>query len=176
MFQTGDRVFHPVYGLGVIEGFKARDRAGSATDDYCIHLSEGATLSVPVARAEALGLRPVVNGITSILTCLRSPALPLPDEDHHRAAELKARAQAPQPAALTQAVRDLLNHGQTHRLTPADKDWLAKACERLGAEAAWVDAIDPTQARHAIQQEVSRFAPPAPPEPPAKKRGPGRRK
>lgn len=159
LFQSGDRVFHPIYGLGVVEGQGVRDRPGLVADDYRIHLSNGATLSVPVARAEALGLRPVVNGMTTIISGLRSPAQPLPPEDHHRAAELKARSQAPQSTALTQAVRDLLNYGQTHRLTPADKDWLSRACECLSTEAAWVDAIDPDKARTAIQQEVARFKP-----------------
>jgi len=153
LLQAGDRVYHPMYGFGVVESLTARDQANY----YGIRLSDGTVLSVPVTRAETLGLRPVVNGLASIVAGLRSTARPLPDDDRQRAIELKARWQAPQPAALTQAVRDLLSRSRTSHLTPADKKWLTNACERLSTEAAWVDAIDLREARTAIQQEIERF-------------------
>jgi RNA polymerase-interacting CarD/CdnL/TRCF family regulator len=153
LLQPGARVYHPMYGFGKIENVTVRDQA----DYYGIRLADGTVLSVPVTRAETLGLRPVVNGLASIVAGLRSTARPLPDDDRQRALELKARWQAPNPAALTQAVRDLLSRGRASHLTPADKRWLTSACERLSTEAAWVDAIDPREARAAIQQEIERF-------------------
>ena len=153
LLQPGDRVYHPMYGFGVIESLTARDQA----DYYGIRLSDGTVLSVPVARAEGLGLRPIANSLTTVVAGLRSTARPLPDDDRERAIQLKARWQAPQPTALTQAVRDLLGRSRTSHLTPADKRWLTSACERLSTEAAWVDAIEPREARAAIQQEIERF-------------------
>ena len=153
LLQPGDRVYHPMYGFGVIESLTARDQA----DYYGIRLSDGTILSVPVIRADTLGLRRVINSLTAIVAGLRSTARPLPDDDRQRAIELKARWQAPHPAALTQGVRDLLGRSRTSHLTPADKKWLTNACERLSTEAAMVDAIDPTAARAAIQQEIERF-------------------
>jgi RNA polymerase-interacting CarD/CdnL/TRCF family regulator len=148
-----------MYGFGVVEGLTTSGEAGHKTDYYGIRLSEGhgAVLSVPVARAEALGLRLIINSLATIVACLHSPAHPLPDNDRQRVVELQACWRAPQPAALTQAVRDLLSRGRTRRLTPADKKWLTSACERLSAEAALVDEIDLFKARRAIQQEVDEF-------------------
>jgi RNA polymerase-interacting CarD/CdnL/TRCF family regulator len=151
--QAGDRVYHPMYGFGKIESVAVRDQA----DYYGIRLSDGTVLSVPVKRAETVGLRPVINGLASIAAGLRSTARPLPDDDRQRALELKARWQASNPVALTQAVRDLLSRGRSSHLTPADKRWLTNACERLSTEAALVDEIAPTEARAAIQQEIDRF-------------------
>jgi RNA polymerase-interacting CarD/CdnL/TRCF family regulator len=148
-----------MYGLGVIEALTTRSEASQKIDCYGVRLADAAILSVPVARAEALGLRHIVNGLTAILTCLRSPAQPLPDNDRQRAMELKARSWSPQPDALTQAVRDLLGRGRPRNLTPADKRWLSGACKRLSAEAALVDAIDLDEACHAIQVEVDRLRP-----------------
>lgn len=153
LLRSGERVYHPMYGFGVIESLTARDHA----DYYGIRLSDGTVLSVPVTRAETLGLRPLINSLSAIVAGLRSTASPLPDDDRQRAIELKARWQAPGPAVLTQAVRDLLGRSRTSRLTPADKKWLTNACERLSTEAALVDAIEPTKARAAIQQEIERF-------------------
>ena len=152
--QPGDRISHPMYGLGVVEGMTTLDQGGQATDFYRVRLSHGSMLTVPVNRAQALGLRLIVNGLAITVACLRAPIRPLPDNDRERVVQLQACWQAPQPAALAGAVRDLMGRSRTRRLTPGDKRWLANACERLSAEAALVDAIDLFQARATIQQEV----------------------
>ena len=153
--QQGDRISHPMYGLGVVEGMTTLDQGGRATDFYRVRLSRGAMLTVPVDRAQALGLRLVVNGLAITVACLHDSIHPLPDNDRERVVQLQACWQAPQPAALAGAVRDLMGRSRTRRLTPGDKRWLANACERLSAEAALVDAIDLFQARATIQQEVA---------------------
>ena len=153
--QPGDRVSHPMYGFGVVEGVTTLDQGGQATDFYSVRLSKASMLSVPVDRAEALGLRLIVNSLATVVARLRAPARPLPDNDRQRVVELKACWQAPQPAALAEAVRDLMGRSRAHRLTPGDKRWLTSACERLSAEAALVDAIDLFKAQAAIQHEIA---------------------
>ncbi len=148
---------HPMYGFGIVEGITRHDQLGQAIDYYLIRLSAGGVLTVPVSRAESLGLRLIVNSLASIVDCLRSPVHPLSDNDRQRVLELKARWQAPEPTALAGAVRDLLHRRRTGRLTPSDKKWLTHACERLSAEAALVDSIDKFQASTAIQQEIDRL-------------------
>jgi RNA polymerase-interacting CarD/CdnL/TRCF family regulator len=152
--KAGDQVFHPMYGFGVVEGMLTRDQAGQPADYYGVRLSAGGVLSVPVARADAVGLRRVVNGFKKIVACLHSPARPLPDNDRQRIVELKARWQSPQPGALAEAMRDLLARSRVRSLTPADKKWLANACDRLSDEAARVDAIEVAEARAMIQREM----------------------
>ena len=152
--QSGDRISHPMYGLGMVEGVTTFNQDGRATDFYNVRLSRGDMLTVPVDRAEGLGLRRIVNSLATVVACLRTPAHPLSDNDRERVDELKACWHAPQAAAVTEAVRDLMGRSHTHKLTPNDKRWLANACERLSAEAATVDAIDLFRARAAIQQEI----------------------
>jgi RNA polymerase-interacting CarD/CdnL/TRCF family regulator len=152
--QSGDRVSHPTYGLGVVEGMTSLDQDGQVKDLYRVRLSNGSLLTVPVDRAEALGLRLIVNSLATTVARLRAAARPLPDNDRERVLELKACWQAPQPAALARAVCDLVGRSRTHKLTPNDKRWIVNACERLSAEVAQVDAIDLLQARAAIQQEI----------------------
>jgi len=165
LLQAGERVFHPMYGFGVIEGLVTRDQVSETTECYTIRLSAGGVLTVPVSRAESLGLRPITNSLSSILNCLRSPAQPLPDNDRQRFVELQVRWRTPQPTALAQAVRDLWSRGRTRSLTPADKRWLANACDTLSIEAALVDSIDKERAHATIQQELDglRSSPPSAP-------------
>jgi len=155
--KAGDQVFHPMYGFGVVEGMTTRDQSGQTANYYGVRLSAGGVLTVPVVRAQDVGLRRVVNGLKTIAASLHSPARPLPDNDRQRIVELKARWQSPQPGALAEAMRDLLARSHARSLTPADKKWLANACERLSDEAARVDAIDVAQARAVIQREMEQL-------------------
>lgn len=157
-FRKGDRVLHPRFGFGVVESRVARPRDdGHITDYYCIRLSDGGILTMPVARAEDLGLRRIANGLASIRACLRSQAHPLPDNPQERVLELTSRWQNSQALVLVRAVRDLARFGRKRSLTPGDKRWLTRACERLSSEAALVDAIDVADARAAIDREVQKL-------------------
>ena len=157
--QPGDRISHPTYGLGVVEGITTFEQDGRATEFYSVRLIKDDLLTVPVDRAEALGLRLIVNGLAAIEAYLRAPMHPLPDNDRERLMCLKACWHAPQPGALVEGVRDLMGRSRTYRLTPADKRWLANASERMSAEAALVDAIDVFQAREVVQREISLLKP-----------------
>ncbi len=157
-FKTGDRVVHPRFGFGVIQGSTAHEQNGTTTKYYSIHLMDGSVLSVPQARAEELGLRRTVNTLADTVACLRSRARPLPDNTRLRVAELHARWQEAQPTALVHAVRDLLGYARKRRLTTSDKKWLSSACERLSVEASLVDKIELAEARAAIRHEVDRLS------------------
>jgi len=157
--QPGDRISHPTYGLGVVEGTTTFNQDGRATEFYSVRLTKESLLTVPVDHAEALGLRLIVNGLAAIMACLHTPMHSLPDNDRERLIWLRTCWNAPQPQALAEAVRDLMGRSRTHRLTPADKRWLVNASERMSAEAALVDAIDVLQAREVIQREIDLLKP-----------------
>ena len=76
--------------------------------------------------------------------------------------ELAARWEAPDPAALATGVRDLLGHARRFGLKGVDRQWLTRACLRLGTEAAQVDGVTPASAQAAIDQEVTRLKTPPP--------------
>jgi RNA polymerase-interacting CarD/CdnL/TRCF family regulator len=145
--------------LGVVEGITTFEQDGRATEFYSVRLTKASVLTVPVDRAEALGLRPIVNGLAAVVACLRTPIHSLPDNDRERIIRLRACWHAPQPGALAEGVRDLMGRSHTRRLTPADKRWLTNASERMSAEAAWVDAIDVFEAQQAVQQEIDLLKP-----------------
>jgi RNA polymerase-interacting CarD/CdnL/TRCF family regulator len=64
-------------------------------------------------------------------------------------------------------VRDLLGHARQFGLKSVEQQWLTRACERLGAEAARVDGITLASARSAITREVTRLKTPPPAAEPA---------
>jgi RNA polymerase-interacting CarD/CdnL/TRCF family regulator len=164
--HIGDEVIHPRYGFGTVESLLAHDREGTPVDYYVVRLTDGGLLSVPIAGAAALGLRRLANGVAAMLAVLRGTAVPLPEHPRQRVMELSARWTSPEPAALAGGVRDLLGHARRFGLKAGEQQWLKRACERLGSEAARVDGVTPAAARAAITEEVTRLKEP-PPEPPA---------
>jgi RNA polymerase-interacting CarD/CdnL/TRCF family regulator len=161
--HSGEQVYHPRFGFGVIKNLSRRQSIDAATDGasaghedyYDIGLREGGTLLVPVARAHSLGLRPLTNSLEDIKAYLRSPAGDLPQRGRERASELRAREQAAEPSALARAVRDLAAQGREHRLSNSEKTWMDRACERLSTEAALVDHISIPEARAAIHEVIA---------------------
>lgn len=165
--QAGDEVIHPRYGFGVVEALQSHDHDGVPVQYYEVRLTAGGVLSVPVDQAGVLGLRRLANGVATTLAVIKGDALPLPEHPRMRAAELNARWQSPEPTALAVAVRDLLGYARHFGLKSVEQQWLTRACERLGAEAARVDGVTIAAARSAIAREVTRLKTP-PPTPPAK--------
>ena len=62
MFQIGDLVCYPMYGVGVVEAIEEQSVLGEQTQYYMLRFVMGRmTAMVPVASAEAVGLRPLVD-------------------------------------------------------------------------------------------------------------------
>lgn len=58
--EIGDRVLHPRYGVGVIDGIETRVQDGERRDYYVIPKpSISSTIFVPVDSADEVGLRPI---------------------------------------------------------------------------------------------------------------------
>lgn len=165
--EPGDPIFHPKFGFGTVHSLTRCDRVHPVheptvaeadtdrTEDYYdIHLVEGGTLLVPVGRAVRVGLRRLTHGVEEVKTCLHSAAESLPAEFRQRAAALRIREQLPEPGALACSVRDMLAQSRGRTLSPGERTWLDKSCQRLITEASLVDRIPMFQARAAIQAVV----------------------
>ena len=169
MLGAGDKVFHPRHGFGAISGLSRHDPRhpvqdaasvdiSSEEDYYDIQLLEGGTLLVPVSRADQVGLRPLTNGVETVMKRLHSPAQTLPQDARKRAAELQARGQNGEPTALADAVRDMVTHTRGRTLRDSEKLWLEKACACLVTEAALVDRIPKSEARASILAFVAQLS------------------
>ncbi len=167
--RAGEPVYHPRYGFGVVRGvldqgsglLMGKNGDGGAAAYYEIEMSKEGRLFVPVARATAVGLRRLSNGVATIVRCLASDAGMLPEVSRERAGWLRQREQAREPEALPEAVRDLTAVRGRRPLTISERKWLDQACRRLSAEAAIVDHITQSEAHAAILAAIAAAASPA---------------
>jgi RNA polymerase-interacting CarD/CdnL/TRCF family regulator len=166
--RAGEPVYHPRYGFGVVRGLldqgssllMGKNPDGAAGAYYEIEIIKEGRLFVPIARATAVGLRRLSNSLATILRCLASDAIMLPENTRERAAWLREREQAREPEALPEAVRDLIAVRSGSTLSNSERKWLDQACRRLSAEASIVDRIAESEAHAAILAAVAAGASP----------------
>jgi RNA polymerase-interacting CarD/CdnL/TRCF family regulator len=166
---SGDPVYHPKYGFGVIRGIRDHDighlvqesASGAAESYYEVDMAVGGSLFVPVGRAEMVGLRRLSNSLEAIFKCFRAASSALPEDSRERMADLRRCEQSREPQALREAVRDLVAIRRNCALTNPEKKWLDQACRRLSVEAAIVEGISESAAYAAILAAVEAATKPA---------------
>lgn len=74
MFKTGDKVLHPLHGIGLIEAVTEQEIQGEARKYYVVNLTlKKMTVMIPVDNAEEIGLRKIMKSqqIEQILKVLK---------------------------------------------------------------------------------------------------------
>ena len=62
MFQVGDKVVHPMYGAGVIDGIVEQKLNGVMRSYYALKLPKGGMMvMIPTENIEEIGVRPVID-------------------------------------------------------------------------------------------------------------------
>ena len=62
MFEVGDLVCYPMHGVGVVESIEEQSVLGETAQYYMLRFVMGRmTAMVPVASADAVGLRPLAD-------------------------------------------------------------------------------------------------------------------
>ena len=77
MFNIGDKVSYPMHGAGVITEISKKELLGEVKDYYTIKIPVNeVVVSVPVDKAEDLGLRPIIekDELDGILETLKAEA------------------------------------------------------------------------------------------------------
>ena len=75
MFKVGDKLFHPLDGIGIIESTTEQEVLGRTMEYYVVNLTmKKMRIMVPVENAEEIGIRKIMQSdqIEEILTVLKS--------------------------------------------------------------------------------------------------------
>lgn len=138
-FEEGQTVCHPVHGPVRIASVITRNIKG---DDHKFFELEGVfekiQISVPVARAEHVGLRPILNedNIEHVLETLQLPAPPRPDNETwaHRMKELNLQLQSGSMKERIAVIREILRESGEHPSSLAERNLLKQALTPVAAE------------------------------------------
>jgi len=111
MFQVGDRVVYPNYGVGTVTEIKARHTLGRNKQYYSLQLLDQpeTVVMVPVGAEERTGLRrPVVEAkLGRVWRVLRGDPTTLPSDHEKRCTLLDEKLNSGDVFAIAEVLRDL---------------------------------------------------------------------
>lgn len=110
-FKEGDKVVYPAHGVGVVDSVKLRKVSGSEQKFYNITISDsGMKIMVPVAQAETVGLRRVVDSsvVDEVYTILKQKNVAVDTQTwNRRYREYSQKIKTGSVLEIARVIRDL---------------------------------------------------------------------
>jgi CarD family transcriptional regulator, regulator of rRNA transcription len=152
-FQIGDRVVHPVYGVGTIKTLTKQRFAGEKMRKYYEVATGGPTVWVPINEEGSTVLRGIApkDSLDECRRVLRDRPVPFAKNRQVRQLEIASRLKGRLLPALCEIVRDLRAQSQQRPLGTTEDGLLRKAFKALCDEWAASDGVTDRTALHEIE-------------------------
>lgn len=154
-FQIGDRVVHPVYGVGTVMRFTKQQFVKERVQQYyeVVTGSHGTQVWVPIDEQGSTVLRGIASkhSLGECRRLLSSAPVPLDKDRKIRQLEIAARLKGGLLPALCEMVRDLRARSQKIPLGTVEETLLRKTFKALCEEWAASDGVSPANALSEIE-------------------------
>jgi CarD family transcriptional regulator len=157
MFDTGDKVVHPIYGAGLVKGIKKQDLLEQYHRYYVIELTvDDRTLMIPVSKAEEIGLRSISQqaALSRVWHILDATAKTLPDDYKKRQERVQEKLKTGETIKVAEVIRDLSALKREDQLTSFDTQLLDRAQQFLACEVALVKGVQVSEAERMISETL----------------------
>jgi RNA polymerase-interacting CarD/CdnL/TRCF family regulator len=146
-FREGDSVMHWTYGLGKVVRVEERISSGQKGLYYAVQIND-MTIWVPADEMLGTRLRPptVKSEFKKLLSALRGPSEPLPDDRLKRKTMLMEWLKDGQAASLCRVIHSLVSYRKIHPLNDSDTTLLKRAQSALIGEWGFALSITPAEA------------------------------
>jgi CarD family transcriptional regulator len=165
-FKTGDAVFHPTRGAGVVIGIEDRKWDGEKRLYYTIDLlgHPGTKVKIPASTAKEIGLRHAMSQtkLKKVWHVLRDNPQKLPKDHKDRYAAIEEKLHTGDAFEVAEAVRDMAwRRKQEGKLTTKGKRIYEEALTLLAGEIAAVQEIELEEAEGQVYQRLQESLAPA---------------
>jgi len=153
-YRAGDHVVYPTHGVGCVLAVECQKIGGIELELIVIAFEhDRMTLKVPVAKAQASGLRKLSNRkvMQTALTTLKGRACVRRAMWSRRAQEYEAKINSGDPVSIAEVVRDLHKNARNAEQSYSERQIYEQALERLAHEVAAVEKIDHTEATRRLE-------------------------
>lgn len=152
-FRVGDRVIHPMYGVGTVKSSTEQQFGGGPKRAYYEVETGGATVWVPIDAQGVSVLRGVASrhSLAECRRLLRGAPVPLDKSLKTRQIEIETRLKGGLLPALCETVRDLRALGSQASLRPTEDRVLRRIYKALCEEWAASDGVTEQAALHEIE-------------------------
>ena len=153
MFQIGDLICYPMHGVGTIEGIVSQTVLGVTADYYSLKFLNGKmTALVPIATAEKVGLRPLIDEeeCRRVLDYMKEPGQKGSDNWNQRYRENMDKMRSGLVYDVADVVKCLMLRESEKGLSAGERKMLATAKLIISSELATVMKSDPASIEEMI--------------------------
>jgi CarD family transcriptional regulator len=152
-FQVGDRVVHPVHGVGIIKTFSKQLMSGEKAYEYYQVVTGTTTVWVPINDNGFVGLRKIASkeSLNECRRLLREHPVPLNQDRQLRQLEIAKRLKGRLLPEVCEMVRDLRARSRQKPLGITEDNLLRKIYKALCDEWAAVDGVTTQTALYEIE-------------------------
>ena len=157
VFNKGDFVVYPSYGLGKIKGIQNEIIAGKRIKVFIISINERVILRVPAEKINDLGLRKLSSKdrMKAALSILKGKSKKRKKIMwSRRAQEYDAKIYSGDPIKIAEVIRDLFRKNNQPEQSYSERQMFQMALERLAREVAAVEKTDYFQATEKIENTL----------------------
>ena len=157
-FKVGDRVIYPHHGAAVITKKEKRDAFGEETEYLVLHTHHGdLTLSVPVEKAEEVGMRPPIDNddVEDLFELLGKKDVREPANWSRRFKNHQEKLKSGDIYQVAEVVRNLALREQSKGLSAGEKSMLEKSRQILVSELSISMNMSEDQALEKVTERLA---------------------
>ncbi len=139
-FAIGEPVVYPQQGLGIVRSIRERNSHGNTENYYDIYMEDSQmTILIPVAKATALGMRPVVSKKEAMeaINSITSKAVSCPSDWKSRYQKNQELIKQGTIGAIAKVVQTLYHRSKIKELPIQERKLYENALELLINESAY---------------------------------------
>ncbi len=137
MFQTGDKIVHPMHGAGVVDSIVEKKVNGVTRQYYILKLPMGSMLvMIPVETSTEIGVRAVVDREEAdrIMDAIPTIAVQMDQNGNRRYRENMARLKSGDLLEVARVVKSLMHRDGARGLSTGERKMLHSAKQILISE------------------------------------------
>ena len=148
MFKVGDKIVYPLHGAGTIDAIEQKDILGEKQDYYIIKMPGEVKVMVPIAKAEQVGVRNIIDKeeAVKVLQILEAEETEMSNNWNKRYQENMLKMKSGSVYEIADVVRNLSYKQKEKGLSTGEKKMLNNAKQILVSELVL--------AEHATEPEV----------------------
>jgi CarD family transcriptional regulator len=157
-FAVGDKVVYPHHGAAIIEGKEKRVFDGHKADYFVLRITYGdLKVSIPVEKAEEIGLRDVINDeeVEEVFAVLRKKEARMPTNWSRRFKNHVEKLKSGDIYQVAEVVRNLSLREADKGLSAGEKRMLARARQILVSELTFALNVDEVTAEERLDDVLA---------------------
>ena len=157
MFNIGDKIVYPMHGAGTIDAIEQKDILGEKQDYYIIKMPGEVKVMVPIAKAEEVGVRNVINKAEAgkVLEVLEANETEMSNNWNKRYKENMEKMKSGNVYEIADVVRNLSYKQKEKGLSTGEKKMLSNAKQILVSELVLAEHASENEVEDLIENKIN---------------------